>query len=67
MAKRAAVPRPPVPKNAASNKSIVLNTSGYNYSLEGQWHPDPVATPQGVPDGVLPEDLEAAPAAPEAK
>jgi hypothetical protein len=56
-----------VPRNTGSSKSIVLNTSGYNYALEGQWHPDPVATPQGVPDGVLPKDLEAAPAAPEAK
>lgn len=62
---------PRVIKDAAGNKSIVLNTSGYNYVLEGEWRPDPTAKPQGVPDGVLPEGAlpnEAAPpAAPEAK
>lgn len=62
---------PRVIKDAADNKSIVLNTSGYNYVLEGEWRPDPTAKPQGVPDGVLPEGAlpnEAAPpAAPEAK
>jgi hypothetical protein len=64
---------PRVLKDADGNKSIVLNTSGYNYALEGEWRPDPTATPQGVPEGVLPDDAlpkghEAAPpAAPESK
>jgi hypothetical protein len=66
------LPAPPrVLKDAAGNKSIVLNTSGYNYALEGEWRPAPNARPQGVPDGVLPDGAlptEAAPpAAPEAK
>ena len=67
MARRTATPARTEPRIATENKSIVLNTNGYNYPLEGQWHPDPVASPQGVPDGVLPQDREAVPAAPEAK
>jgi len=60
--------RPRVLKDAAGNKSIVLNTSGYNYVLEGEWRPEPTAKPTGVPDGVLPNAHDAAPpAAPEAK
>lgn len=50
---------PREPKSTADNKSIVLNTNGYNYPLDGQWHPDPVAQPEGVPDGVLPKAIEA--------
>ena len=60
--------QPRVLKDAPDNKSIVLNTSGYNYLLEGEWRPDPVAKPQGVPEGVLPNSSSAAPpAAPEKK
>jgi hypothetical protein len=56
-------------KDAPDNKSIVLNTSGYNYVLEGEWRPDPTAKPQNVPEGVLPKEHETAtpPAAHEAK
>jgi hypothetical protein len=36
--------------------------------LEGEWRPDPVARPVGVPEGVLPDDVGAAtPAAPAEK
>jgi hypothetical protein len=67
MARRAPIPARTVPRAVTENKSIVLNTNGYNYPIEGQWHPNPVGRPHGVPDGVLPKDLEAAPAVPEAK
>ena len=60
--------QPRVLKDAPGNKSIVLNTSGYNYVLEGEWRPEPNAKPTGVPDGVLPDEHDAAPPrAPEAK
>lgn len=58
---------PTVVRTPVDNRSIVLNTNGYNYPLDGEWHPDPSLPPQGVPDGVLPEKLEAPPAAPEPK
>jgi len=58
-ADQAATSRPREAGPEAANESIVLNTSGYNYSLQGEWHPDPAASPQGVPAGVLPRDLEA--------
>jgi hypothetical protein len=54
---------PTVVRTPVDNKSIVLNTNGYNYPLDGEWHPDPSLTPQGVPAGVLPQDLETPPAA----
>ena len=60
-------------KDAPGNKSIVLNTSGYNYTVEGEWRPAPTAQPQGVPEGVLPDGAKPKrseaepPAAPEAK
>jgi hypothetical protein len=55
-------------KNNAGNKSIVLNTSGYNYAREGEFRPDPNAQPSGVPEGVLPKGATSAPpAAPQAK
>ncbi len=65
--KRSATAKPQVPRANPDNRSIVLNTSGYNYPLEGQWHPDPSVRPSGVPDGVLPEELEEVPAAPASK
>ena len=34
-------------QDAPGNKSIVLNTSGYNYVLEGEWRPEPTAKPHG--------------------
>ena len=58
---------PTVVRTPVDNKSIVLNTNGYNYPLDGEWHPDPSLAPQGVPAGVLPRDLETPPTAPEAK
>lgn len=67
-ARRSAPGQPRALKDAADNKSIVLNTSGYNYALEGEWRPNPVAKPQGVPAGVLPNPQDAAPpASPEPK
>jgi hypothetical protein len=51
-------------KDAPGNKSIVLNTSGYNYVLEGEWRPEPTAKPRGVPKGVRPNDVDSLPAAP---
>ncbi len=55
-------------KGARDNKSIVLNTSGYNYALDGEFKPDPNAQPSGVPEGVLPKGTPSAPpAAPQAK
>ncbi len=67
--RRTAPAKPRVLKDAAGNKSIVLNTSGYNYVLEGEWRPNPVAKPRNVPEGVLPNDHDAAPpaAAPDAR
>jgi len=58
---------PAVVRTPVDNKSIVLNTNGYNYPLDGEWHPDPSLAPQGVPAGVLPQDLETPPAAPAPK
>ena len=60
---RPAPVKPQVLQDAAGNKSIVLNTSGYNYVLEGEWRPSPTARPQGVPEGVLPNDADSAPPA----
>jgi hypothetical protein len=61
--KRSPNARPQKLGPAASNKSIVLNTAGYNYPLEGEWRPDPVAKPTGVPQGVLPDGHPSAPPA----
>ena len=55
--------KPHVLKDAPDNKSIVLNTSGYNYALEGEWRPSPVGEPLDVPEGVLPNDAGSAPPA----
>jgi hypothetical protein len=62
--RRTAPAQPRALKDAPRNKSIVLNTSGYNYLLEGEWRPEPTAKPVGVPDGVLPNPQDAAPSAP---
>ncbi len=53
-------------KDAPHNKSIMLNTSGYNYPLDGEWRPNPTAKPVDVPNGVLPNPQDAAPATPPA-
>ena len=67
MARRAATRAKAAPRIASESKSIPLNTNGYNYPLEGQLQPDPVASPRAVPVGVLPQVREVDPAAPEAK
>ncbi len=48
-------------KDVPNNKTIVLNTSGYNFVLDGEWRPAPVGEPQDVPEGVLPDDTDSAP------
>src|SRR5262245_11399929 len=64
---RPAPVKPQVLKDATGNKSIVLNTSGYNYVLDGEWRPAPVGEPQDVPHGVLPDAKGAVPPAAPAK
>jgi hypothetical protein len=53
----------------SGKNTIVLNTTGYNYSTDGQWKGSPIGRPpQALPEGMRPKSAPPAPpAANEAK